>query len=86
MLDVRLDPSWTQACPGETQPSVAFFGQQRLLTSYQVGLVGGEQARLILLDIGKGDVLGIEIRSTYPDRFATLVSAAMPIVESLRVK
>jgi hypothetical protein len=49
-----------------------------------VGIAGTERQRLILLDLGDGDVLGIRIFSRDPGRFEAFVDEAMPIVQSFR--
>jgi hypothetical protein len=87
MLDLSLSPSWSTACPGNASPSAVFLTEAGFhLDSYAIGFAAGEQARLLLLDLGQADVVGILIRSTQPDRFDGLIQAAMPIVESLRFK
>ena len=47
-------------------------------------IAGVERERLILLDLGQGDVVAIRIFSHDPARFDALVAEAMPIVESFR--
>ncbi len=64
-------------CKGETTRSFSYLGPD-------IGLLGGERHRLILLDLGDGDVLAIVIRTTDPAAFDAFVVEAMPIVESLR--
>ncbi len=75
-LDIRIDPAGKR-CKGETTPSFSYLGPD-------IGLLGGERHRLILLDLGDGDVLAIVIRTTDPAAFDAFVVEAMPIVESLR--
>jgi hypothetical protein len=87
LLDIRLDPSWTASCPGDSAPSAVILTEAGFhLDSYTVGLVGREQIRLILLDLGKDDVVAIVLDASLPDRFGGLVESGMPIVESLRFR
>jgi hypothetical protein len=87
MLDLRLSPSWTERCPGEAEPSAVILTEAAFhLDSYTVGLVGPEQLRLVLLDLGNDDVVGIALDSSLPDRFEGLVETATPIVESFRFR
>jgi hypothetical protein len=50
------------------------------------GLLGAERQRLILVDLGDGDVVGIMIRTSDPTAFDAFTAEAMPIVESFRFK
>jgi hypothetical protein len=87
MLDIRLRASWTSRCPGDIEPSAAFLTEAGFhLDSYTVGLVGRETARIILVDLGHDDVVAIVIDASMPDRFGSLVDAAMPIVDSLHFR
>jgi hypothetical protein len=87
MLDIRLSPSWATSCPGDTDPSAALLTESGFhLDSYVFGLVRGEEARLILLDLGQDDVVGIAVDSSLADRFGELVDRGMPIVESFRFR
>jgi hypothetical protein len=49
-----------------------------------VGIAGTERQRLILVDLGDGDLLGIRIFARDPGRFAALADEAMPIIQSFR--
>jgi hypothetical protein len=49
-----------------------------------VGIAGTERQRLILLDLGDRDLLGIRIFSRDPGRFEAFVDEAMPIIQSFR--
>jgi hypothetical protein len=84
VLDLRLAPTWTGRCPGGNRPATVILTESGFhLDSYTVGLSGEERIRLVLLDLGRDDVVGIVIDSSQPDRFDGLVASAMPIVESL---
>ena len=87
MLDLRLNPSWTGRCPGEAEPSAVILTEAGFhLDSYTIGLVGPEQLRLVLLDLGNDDVVGIVLDSSRPDRFESLVASATPIIQSFRFR
>jgi hypothetical protein len=51
-----------------------------------VAIGSEERERLILLDLGQGDVVGIRIFSRHPAQFDAFVAEAMPIVESFQFK
>jgi hypothetical protein len=76
-IDLRIDPAFRAKCQG-TPPSVGYLKD--------VGLLGAERQRLILVDLGDGDVVGIVIRTSDPAAFDAFVAEAMPIVESFRFK
>jgi hypothetical protein len=87
MVDIGLKASWKTSCPGDAVPSAAYFTQAGdRQNAYGVGIFAGERQRLILLDLGGGDVLGIQIDSVDPSRFDELATAAMPIIESFHIR
>jgi hypothetical protein len=80
-IDLRPGSSWG-GCPGranyvafKTSEGSGFGG---------LGIVAGERQRLILVDIGNGDVLGILVHTLDQARFDSLVAEAVPIIESFR--
>jgi hypothetical protein len=82
-IDLRPGSSWV-GCPGRAS-YVAFktsvgsgFGG--------LGVAAGERQRLILVDIGNGDVLGILVHARDQARFDDLVAQAMPIIDSFKFK
>ena len=76
-LDVRIDPAWTKTCPGETAPIVTYLMPGTAIS-------GTEHERLILLDLGDGDVLLIVVWSRDQATFDPYIAAAMPIIQSFR--
>jgi hypothetical protein len=76
-LDLRIDPAFKDKCQGTT-PTVGYMTDAALL--------GAERQRLILVDLGDGDVVGIIIRTSDPAAFDAFAAEAMPIVESFRFK
>jgi hypothetical protein len=76
-LDVRIDPAWTKTCPGETTPIVTYLMPGTAIS-------GTEHERLILLDLGDGDVLLIVVWAGDQATFDPFIAAAMPIVQSLK--
>jgi len=75
-LDVRLDPGWKRACPpDELRPLVAFFNPG-------VAISNVERERLILLDLGGGDVIVIVVWTANQATFDTFIAEAMPIIQS----
>jgi hypothetical protein len=85
--DVKVAPSWTTTCPDTSQPTAIFMAQSGSGSNgWDLGVIGAERMRLILLDIGGGSTLVIAIDSTDPARFQSLVDQAMPIVSSFTFK
>lgn len=76
-LDLRLDPSWTATCEG---------GTERLLTYLNPGLAVGEdqRERLILLDLGDGDVVAVAIWARDQATFDAFAPEAMSVIDSFR--
>ena len=74
-LDIRLDPSWTASCEGASE---------RFLTYLNPGLGVGEdqRERLILLDLGEGDVVAIGVWTRDQATFDAFMPEAMSVVES----
>ncbi|MGZ6313155.1 MAG: hypothetical protein ACXWO7_06830 [Candidatus Limnocylindrales bacterium] len=76
-LDVRLDPAWKSSCPGGPGPEVDY-----LLSG--VGIVGtAERQRVIVLDLGSGDLIAILADTVKTAPFTAFAAQAMPVIESL---
>ena len=89
MIDLQLDPTRTASCPGDSRPSTLLLVPSgKRDDEYAIGIDAAERIRLILLDLGSGDVVGIAIEdqndATGADQaqFDALVTAAMPIVDT----
>ena len=85
-IDVEVAADWTGRCPAGTGPAPTpevFDGFVPSPGPWAFGPVPGERTRLIVLDIGDGDVVVIAIDAGDPLRFDMLVTEAMPIVQSL---
>ncbi len=67
-IDVRLDPGWTDTCPGD--PPTADLGDQRV--------------RTLLLDTPDGRVIVILLVSLHSAGHEAFLAEAMPIIESFR--
>jgi hypothetical protein len=76
-LDVRIDPTWKKTCPGETAPIVTFLNPGTAIT-------GMERERLILIDLGGGDVIATVVWARDQTTFDTFITEAMPIVQSFQ--
>jgi hypothetical protein len=70
-------------CPGESEPGALYLVPADDSDMWHVGIIKGERQRLLLLDLGDGDILAVVIDSADPDRFNELVDQAMPIIESM---
>jgi hypothetical protein len=75
-VDLTLEPGWTSSCEVLEFIKASDGGP--------VAIAGVERERLILLDLGQRDVIGIRIWSWDPARFDALVAEAMPIIESFQ--
>jgi hypothetical protein len=85
-VDLSVDPSWDFTCSNPDDRSKVALLTVAGPDDNAWWLLGNERLRVILLDIGQGNVVAIGIDSTYPERFDELVAEAMPIVESFRFK
>jgi hypothetical protein len=84
-VDVRVNPSWKTSCGSETVPIAAFLTMAGQPSNADVfGIEAGSRVRLVLLDLGGGDVVLINVYSSNPSRFDELVQQAMPIIQSLK--
>jgi hypothetical protein len=90
MVDVSIAPSWTGRCPEVPDRILILFTETgRDMTGSgleQPGLWRTDKMRIVLLDLGDGDVLLVDLLARDPANFDALVSEAMPIVESLKFK
>jgi hypothetical protein len=77
--DVQLAPDWKNTCDWhDGSPIAPILYANTGLSSVAMGT----RERLILLDIGHGDAVGIEIFNADAARWDDYVAGAMPIVES----
>jgi hypothetical protein len=76
-LDVRIDPSWKKTCAGETTPIVTFLMPGTAIS-------GTERERLILIDLGGGDVIATVVWARDQATFDAFIAEAMPIVQSFQ--
>jgi hypothetical protein len=79
-LDISLDPSWTGLCEEgdpDTTPIVTYLNPG-------LGVRGEERERLVLLDLGDGDVVAIGIWARDQASFDAFVPEAMPVIESFQ--
>jgi len=96
-LDIDVSPTWTAACPDSTDfvSFVPLLGDGRSLAAdgtvtdswwLGIGAAPGSQAsspvRLILADLGGGDVVAIFMAAYQPADQPAFVAEAMPVVES----
>jgi hypothetical protein len=78
-LEVRLDPAWTKTCAGSTEPLVTYFNP---------GLAVGpdQRERLILVDLGNGDVVAIAVWTRGATTFDAFIPEAMSVIDSFTFK
>ena len=89
MVDVAMAPSWTATCPGPGRILILFTEAGRDMTGTgreQPALWKTDRMRIVLLDLGDGDVLLVAITARDPADFDALMDETMPIVESLTFK
>jgi hypothetical protein len=90
IVDVSMAPSWTGICPEVPDRILILFTETgRDMTGSgkeQPGLWRTDKMRVVLLDLGDGDVLLISILARDPADFDGLMAETMPIVESLTFK
>ena len=78
-LDIRIDPAWKKKCADGTGPIVTYMMPG-------TAVMGTERERLILLDLGDGDVLQILVWTRDQAAFDAFLPEAMPVIESFRFK
>ena len=85
MIDVKVAPEWTATCadyPGQAPLALMFTQIGTPPDTYSWGIGQGQTDRIILLDLGEGQVVLIGITTNRPGAFDALVAEAMPIIES----
>jgi len=78
-VDIRIDPAWTKKCADGSGPIVTYMMPG-------TAVMGTERERLILLDLGEGDVLQILVWTEDQAAFDAFVPEAMPVIESFQFK
>ena len=80
--DLRLDPSWKQSCDfrDDGSPVAPILYANTGLSAVDATA----RERLVLLDIGHGDTVAIEIFAADPPDWDSYVAEAMRIVESMQ--
>ena len=74
-LDIRIDPAWTKKCADGTGPIVTYLMPG-------TADMGTDRERLILVDLGDGDVLQIVVWTKDEASFDAFVQESMPIIQS----
>ena len=74
-LDLRRDPSWTKMCDDSTEPLVTFLNPG-------IAVGGDQRVRLILLDLGGGDVVATGVWTRDQATLDAFIPEAMPVIES----
>jgi hypothetical protein len=84
-VDVRVNRSWKTSCGSDTVPIAAFLTMAGQPSDADVlAIVAGVRFRLVLLDLGGGDLVLINVYSPDTARFDDLVQQAMPIIQSFK--
>ena len=76
-LDISLDPAWTGTCAGAPAPIVTYLNPG-------LAVSGDERTRLVLLDLGDGDVVAIGAWTRDQASFDAFIPGAMPVIESFQ--
>jgi hypothetical protein len=85
MVDVSVKPSWKQTCPGsEGIPDVKVFADPNREESHDLDVRAGIPKRLILLDLGDGRTLVIQLTAKDKATYDALVPDAMTIIQTFR--
>jgi hypothetical protein len=87
VVDLQLSPRYTRSCLGAAAPieDVLMSTFPRDFGFYTLSLEGTERVRLVLLDLGGGDVVGIAIEAS-PANWQAMLNDATPIVQSFTFK
>jgi hypothetical protein len=77
-LDLHVDAGWKRACPPDvTQPIIAYLNPS-------VAISGVERERLILIDLGGGDVIAVVVWAHDQVTFDAFVPEAMTMIQSFQ--
>jgi hypothetical protein len=79
LTDIELAPGWSKPCDWSSGAAASSILYANTGLS---GVESGQRERLIVLDIGHGDSVAIEIFAADKSRFDALMASAMPIVDS----
>ena len=85
MIDVKLAPDWTGTCADfgpDPKPGALTFTNIGAPNNNSLAIGPDQRERIILLDIGGGQVVLIDISASQPGAFDALVADAMPIIQS----
>jgi hypothetical protein len=86
VLDIRMAPSRTKVCPGDSGPSMPLLmGPSGAIDSWSLGIGANERWRVVLIDLGVGKTVVIVVGdNSTPSRFDALIAQAMPIVTTFQ--
>jgi hypothetical protein len=86
MLDLRLAPTRTKRCTGDSFPSqMLLVDASGAPDAWNWGIGVTEQQRIILLAIGGGRTVAIfVVDNSSPSRFGELIAQAMPIITTFQ--
>jgi hypothetical protein len=79
VVDLEMASDWTGTCPAAIDPWIAapiFFN------GYHLAIGADDRQRFVLLDLGDGNTVGIQVDSRDTADFDSFVAEAMPIVET----
>lgn len=84
MIDLQLDPAWTETCPfSGGAPVRALFVGPTPDVGIHWGIGGDAHMRVYLLDRGDGTALIIDVEGSDEDSYQALLTEATEIVESI---
>jgi hypothetical protein len=78
-FDIELAPGWTATCGDPANP---FIGAPIFFNGYHLAIGVGDRQRFVLLDLGDGNTVAINIDPRDATSFDAFVAEAMPIVET----
>jgi hypothetical protein len=86
-LDLRESPSWTTVCSGGPGPEADYLAGPGASDPAILGTVGtAVRQRIILLDLGSGDLIAIQVSTTSADQFDSFAAESMAVIDSFRFK
>jgi len=87
-IDIQIAPDWQGSClddPG-VRHAVYLTRQGVAQDAYQLDVRSGERHRMVFLDLGDGQVVGIQIVASDAAAFDDFAAQAMPVIESMTFK
>jgi hypothetical protein len=79
IVDLEMASDWTETCPAPVDPWVA---APTFFNGWHLAIAAGDRQRFVLVDLGDGNTVAINLDARDSTTFDAFVAEAMPIVET----